>query len=171
MQQTQLDIHLHIPYPAVHAEGPNMQYARIMLDNIGGGNSEMSSVSLYMYNSLVAPEPAVAAVFREIQTVEQRHLEIFNQLAIQLGENPRLWTQRGRRKVYWTPGYNVYSRNLPVILTDAIESEQAAIRKYEYQAGMILDRNIVENLRRIIQDEKRHAEIFQELHRQYCDNA
>ena len=36
---------------------------------------------------------------------------------------------------------------------------------------MILDRNIVENLRRIIQDEKRHAEIFQELHRQYCDNA
>ena len=52
MQQTQLDIHLHIPYPAVHAEGPNMQYARIMLDNIGGGNSEMSSVSLYMYNSL-----------------------------------------------------------------------------------------------------------------------
>ena len=59
MQQTQLDIHLHTPYPAVHAEGPNMQYARIMLDNIGGGNSEMSSVSLYMYNSLAAEEPAI----------------------------------------------------------------------------------------------------------------
>ncbi len=171
MQQTQLDIHLHTPYPAVHAEGPNMQYARIMLDNIGGGNSEMSSVSLYMYNSLAAEEPAVAAVFREIQAVEQRHLEIFTQFAMQLGENPRLWTQRGRRKVYWTPGYNVYSRNLPVILSDAVESEQAAIRKYEYQCGMIQDRNIAENLRRIIQDEKRHAEIFKELCLQYGGNV
>ncbi len=38
----------------------------------------MSSVSLYMYNSLAAEEPAVAAVFREIQAVEQRHLEIFH---------------------------------------------------------------------------------------------
>ena len=148
-----------------------MQYARIMLDNIGGGNSEMSSVSLYMYNSLAAEEPAVAAVFREIQAVEQRHLEIFTQFAMQLGENPRLWTQRCRRKVYWTPGYNVYSRNLPVILSDAVESEQAAIRKYEYQCGMIQDRNIAENLRRIIQDEKRHAEIFKELCLQYGGNV
>ena len=90
---------------------------------------------------------------------------------MQLGENPRLWTQRGRRKVYWTPGYNVYSRNLPVILSDAVESEQAAIRKYEYQCGMIQDRNIAENLRRIIQDEKRHAEIFKELCLQYGGNV
>ena len=53
MQQTQLDIHLHTPSPAVHAEGPNMQYARIMLDNM---TPDMLPEALEMIPSFIETE-------------------------------------------------------------------------------------------------------------------
>ena len=34
------------PYPPIKAESGNPAYARVMLDNIGGSNSEMSAISL-----------------------------------------------------------------------------------------------------------------------------
>lgn len=40
-------------YPAVTGLRQNPIYARQMLGNIGSANSEMSAVSLYLYNALV----------------------------------------------------------------------------------------------------------------------
>ena len=41
------------PYPPIKAESGNPAYARVMLDNIGGSNSEMSAISLYVFNQLI----------------------------------------------------------------------------------------------------------------------
>lgn len=159
-----------LPYPDIAVEGPDAQYAKAMLDNIGGQNSEMSAIALYFYDHLVTLNEygQIAAAFHNISIVEMHHLEIFGLLAAQLGEEPRLWSYRGRRRAYWTPGYDRYSSDLRALIQNAIASEAAAIEKYETQIHQITDTNIVENLQRIILDEQTHLEILKQLYQQYA---
>lgn len=169
MEQTMPEFQITQPYPLICAERPNRVYAGAMLDNIGGCNSEMSAVSLYFFNHLAAHRlEEVAKVFHDISMSEMRHLEIFGTLARQLGETPRLWTRRGEGKVYWSPGCNHYPTALRPMLTNAISTEKAAVRKYEAQAKFIRDANVVENLRRIIADERLHITMLTQLYRKYC---
>ena len=157
------------PYPPVRAESGNPAYARVMLDNIGGNNSEMSAISLYVFNHLITGyNPDVSAVFHKVSIVEMHHLDIFGKLALQLGEEPRLWTQHGCKKIYWSPSYNQYPCELPALMHNAINSEKAAISKYQHQIAYIRDENITEILRRIILDERLHVEIFEQVYRTYC---
>ena len=159
-KQNQL-CHVDLPYPPVRVDRQNNVYARAMLDNLGGKESEMSAVSLYFYNALVtAGQPETAAVFHRISIVEMHHMEIFGTLAGQLGQDPRLWTVKQGRRIYWSPGYNQYPIRREELLKNAILGEKLAIRKYEMQAGAIQDPYIVENLRRILLDEQLHVEIL-----------
>ena len=156
-----------MPYPPVNAGEKNTAYALAMLDNVGGSISEMSAVSLYFYDHLVTEDDKnISQIFEEISIAEMHHLEIFGELSLQLGADPRLWTRKNNRMIYWTPQYNKYTRNLTAILTNALNSELAAIAKYEVQAKTIKDQNVVENLQRIIVDEKIHAEVFRSLLKQ-----
>lgn len=158
-----------IPYPPVCVCDPNPTYARAMLSNMGSANSEMGAVSLYFYNSLVTQslQEEISQCFHQISMVEMHHLEIFGGLALQLGADPRLWSWQNRRRVYWTPGYNQYPRELKALLTNAVAGEKAAIQKYQCQAESIQDPQIVANLNRIILDEERHVEIFTGLMERY----
>ncbi len=158
-----------LPYPPVAVDGRNPAYARAMLDNIGGSNSEMSAISLYIYNNLrSAHTPDIALTFHKVGIVEMRHLEIFGKLACMLGEDPRLWTQHGCKKAYWTPGYNQYPVHFPEMMQNVIASENAAIQKYQYQASNIKDPNITALLSRIILDEQLHVQIFEQLAQDHC---
>ncbi|WP_343209286.1 ferritin-like domain-containing protein [Anaerolentibacter hominis] len=176
-------------YPPVRAEEKNKEYGRLMLDNMGGRNSEMSAVSLYFYNHLITKDYSktgdhfysddkqglknnMPAVFYSISVVEMHHLDIFGTLAKQLGEEPRLWSAREGKVYYWSPGYIQYMNTLPELLYYAIREEEAAVEKYRRQTQIIKDSNIVENLNRIIKDEEVHLHIFHHLLDQYCgDNC
>ena len=64
----------------------------------------MSAISLYVFNHLITEyNPDVSAVFHKVSIVEMHHLEIFGNLAQQLGEEPRLWTQHGCKKDILVP--------------------------------------------------------------------
>ena len=157
-----------MPYPEVCVKEPNIKYARAMLDNIAGSNSETSAVALYFYNQLVTShETEISKVFHDICITEMRHLEIFGSLALQLGENPRLWTYTGQNLVYWTPGYMSYPLELMNLLEFSIESEREAIKKYEQQIRWIADPNIIANLKRILVDERRHVQALTQLYEKY----
>ncbi len=79
--------HSDLPYPPIRVKQRNPVYAKDMLDNLGGANSEMSAVSLYFYNFLVTAENReISEAFRQISIVEMHHMEIFGTLARQLGE-------------------------------------------------------------------------------------
>ena len=162
------DFEVNEPYPPARASGPNMVYAGEMLSNMGGCVSEMSAVSLYFYNDLIAEAsyPAIASCFHQISLIEMHHLEIFGKLALALGTDPRLWSTRCSRKLYWSPAFNRYPREIKAILRNSIDAESAAIAKYSAQAEQIKDPYIVENLRRIILDEQRHLDIFHSLYAQ-----
>lgn len=157
------------PYPEIAVQCKNPVYARWMLDNVGGSNSEMSAISLYIYNNMITGTyEDVSYIFHKISIVEMHHLNIFGKLALLLGENPRLWTKKGRRNVYWTPGYNHYPLQLAPLLLNAVNGEKAAIAKYQQQICQIDDTLIVENLKRIILDEQIHLQLYQQLYKEYC---
>ena len=158
-----------MPYPPVQVEKKNPAYARVILDNVGGTNSEMSAISLYVYNNLMTESKQdIANLFHRVSIVEMHHLEIFGKLALQLGEDPRMWAQYGCKRTYWSPSCNQYPRELPTLMRNAINSEKAAISKYQHQISYIRDENITEILRRIIMDERLHAEIFEQVYAAYC---
>lgn len=156
------------PYPPVRVERLNLRYARAMLDNLGGNLSEMSAVSRYFYDHLATLRyEQIADAFHRISIVEMHHLEIFGKLAMQLGEDPRLWAQCGNQKTYWSPAYNTYSGRLPELLNESIQKERGTIEKYLKQMEWIADPNIQENLMRIIEDERIHVEVLSHL----CDTV
>lgn len=160
------NVTLETPYPAVRAENQRTDYAKAMLSNIGSSNSEMSAVTLYFYNSVIleAEYADFAGCFHKIAIVEMHHMNIFATLAFQMGLDPRLWCFDSQKPVYWTPAYNYYPRQrLTEVIENAIQDEEAAIRKYSWQLEKISDENIRENLERILLDERHHIEIFHQM--------
>jgi bacterioferritin len=146
-----------VPYPETQVKEQNKEYAREILSNIGGTDSEMSAIALYLYGSLVAEEhAALSEAFRKISIMEMRHLNIFGELALKLGADPRLWEHTGIRKRYWSARYIPYATKPRKLLTNALISEHLAVEKYTKQAKRIGDPSVVANLQRIIQDEKEH---------------
>ncbi len=154
-----------LPYPEVRTNSRNPAYAYEMLSNVGSSNSEMSAIGLYFYNSVMLnPEyESFARCFDRIGIVEMRHLAMFADLAFQMGLDPRLWSMKNKKMVYWTPAYINYPREIKAVIYNSIKGENAAIQKYREQADTIRDANIVAILERIILDEKRHIEIFNSM--------
>lgn len=153
------------PYPPIRVNGGNQIYALEMLSNVGGVISEMSAVSLYFYNSVIttARYPWISECFRRISITEMHHLNLFARLASLLGEDPKLWSGYPDRR-WWTPAYNQYPTEIYALITNAIEGEKTAIRKYQQQAARIQDENIVAILHRIIQDEELHIQILSAMY-------
>lgn len=157
------------PYPKIQVKAKNPIYARAILDNIGGSSSEMSTISLYLYNHFITTKiDNLSLIFHKISIVEMHHLQIFGELSRQLGEIPRLWTNRRQGKVYWSPSYNQYPSALKPLLQYAIDGEMGAVNKYRQQLQLIDDENVCENLNRIIKDEELHIDIFLQLYKEYC---
>ena len=153
------------PYPPLKVERQNPAYASEMLSNIGACNSEMSAVSLYLYNSTILTDeyPEFAHIFQKISMVEMRHLNMFSHLAHLLGADPRLWTCSGKRPCYWSPACNRYPTQLLTLLQNSLKGEQDAVMKYRCQAEQIHDCYVVDVLNRIILDEQIHVQLFREM--------
>ena len=155
----------HTPYPPVKVDGKNPQYAAAILSNIGSCNSEMTAVSLYFYNSLITREhyQEIAECFNRISVVEMHHLDIFGELALKLGTDPRLWSYNKGRMYYWCPDCNQYPTQINALLTNALAGELEALRKYHAQSEWIEDGHVRAILNRIIADEELHVHIFRSL--------
>lgn len=159
-----MDYHVNKPYPEITDIKPNEDYGLMMLDNIGGMNSEMSAVCKYMYNHAISNQDfqSLKAVFIGIAMVEMQHLDIFMTLALKLKMDPRLWTCNDDQRAYWSPAYLNYPNRLDIVLAEVIDSEHQAIEKYQQQIKIIKDPCIVAILERIIEDEQLHITILKE---------
>ncbi len=150
------------PYPPIQVQGPSPVSAKAMLENLGGGASEMSTVTQYIYSSTVLREscPKASEYFRKIAVVEMHHLSIFAELVSLLGGEPRLWSYVNGRTAYWSAAVLTYSHELPVLLNRAIMGENRTITEYRRLAGELPDPNIRAILERLILDEEQHVHIF-----------
>lgn len=154
---------LDIPYPAVDNLDINVEYGHVILPNLGGLVSEMNTVSLYSYNSVVLEQkwPELSLAMHEISLVEMKHLNIFSKMCYRLGVDPRLWDCQNDFLEYWSPGYNVYPRQIHTLLENAISQEKKTILMYQQQISKIDEPIIQDILKRIILDEQLHIQIFE----------
>jgi len=161
--------HVNAPYPKITGITPNVTYGKMILDNVGGMNSEMTTISLYLYNNVIAGDKyeEIRTAFLQLSMVEMRHLDMFSELAFKLGMDPRLWTCTDDYNEYWSPSYNNYPNQIDALIENAIISEQKAIEKYTQQACVINDQKVVTILRRIILDEELHLKILNTLYKKY----
>lgn len=155
------------PYPPIQVNCPNLTYAHEMLSNMADIASEMSDISRYFYISVVTQEHYrwISTCFHHISIVEMHHLKIFSELALQLGEDPRLWYGQNNKN-WWSPSYTDYPCKLCALVAESINSEKKAINKYSKQANGIHDIHIVKNLKRIILDEEIHLQTFTDIYQQ-----
>lgn len=161
------------PYPPVEVDAPNPRYAPAILSNIGACNSEISAISLYFYNSLITRKnfQEIAECFHKISIVEMHHLDIFGELALKLGANPRLWSRQKERMHYWSPNCNRYLSGIIPLISNALASEQDTVYKYRAQSQWIKDSHICAILNRIIADEEIHIHIFKSLLSELTEQA
>lgn len=156
-----------VPYPPIQVDSKNSVYACDMLGNMSEVVSEMSDVSRYFYIAVVAkPQSSwISSCFHHISIIEMHHLNIFAELALLLGADPRLWSCNEYSQ-WWSPSFVGYPRGLRALVEESIRAEEAAIAKYSNQADIIRDENIVAILKRIVLDEERHLQIFTEMYHQ-----
>lgn len=155
-----------LPYPKIKIKEKNRFFAREILSNVGGKVSEMSAVALYFYSHLLTKShPKIAEAFHHISITEMKHLEIFGELSLALGADPRLWSRANLGMKYWNAGFANYpcGNDVKVILNVSLKSELEAIEKYTHQMRIIKNENIREILGRIIEDEKLHVVIFKKF--------
>ena len=141
----------------------------MILSNVGGLHSEMNAVSLYFYNNVIMENSwkDLSIAMHEISIVEMHHLDIFAKMCCKLGIDPRLWDCQNDFLEYWSPGYNVYPRQIQTMLENAIIQEQNTIDIYQYQISCI-DEPVIQNvLQRIILDEQLHIQIFEKFLNEY----
>jgi len=160
------------PYPPIRVQGPNPAYAEMMLSNIGSANSEMTAVAEYRYARLMSlhTDPDISILFHKVSVVEMHHLDLFSRLALELGAEPRLWHCHCGRREYWSPRHANYAHpgsaehcTVEDLVRAALESEHAAIRKYECQLKRIADPHIAALLKRVIEDEREHVKMWEEV--------
>lgn len=157
-----------LPYPPIRVARKSATYARMMLHNLGGRDSEMSAVALYFYDHLItSAQEELSTTFLGIAKTEMHHLDIFGKLAWELGADPRMWAFRMGQQRYWTAGDIAYPGRLGELIAYAIESERETIRTYRLQAQKIDDPGIVSQLSRIILDEELHIRLLERLQKTY----
>lgn len=153
------------PYPPIEVLSQNPYYGELILEDMAGLVSEMSAISLYMYNNIIIPDcdelSDLKESFKCINMVEMKHIDMLGQLALKLGVDPRLWTNNNGNCQYWTPFNNCYPNQLEALLKNSIISEQQAIQQYQSHINCIDDPYIKNILARIIEDETLHLKIFQ----------
>jgi len=153
-------------YPPARVQGPNHVYAEMMLCNIGAANSEMTAVAFYRYANLMSQQADkdVANLFHKVSIVEMHHLDLFGELALLLGAEPRLWYCRNNRREYWSPRHVNYAHcSVADLVRNALEDEKSAIRLYECQIARIADPYITAVLQRVIEDEREHVKLWEEV--------
>lgn len=164
---------IDLPYPSIDDLDVNVTYGQIMLSNLSGLHSEMNAISLYFYNSIILKKthPKLMRIMEEIAKVEMHHLKIFADMCFLLGVDPRLWDCQNDYLEYWSPGFNIYPRQIHTMLENAIIQEQNTISIYSHQAETIDEPIICDMLKRIILDEQLHVEIFQDYLRDYLEKT
>jgi len=160
---------LDIPYPSIKDLDTNIEYSQIILSNLGGLHSVMNTVTLYFYNHIILEEQwkELSDAMKQLCMVEMKHLNIFAKMCYKLGADPRLWDCHHDLLEYWSPGYNVYPRQINTLLENAIIQEQNTMTNYQYQITCI-DEPIIQNmLKRIIKDNQLHIEILETFLQRY----
>jgi bacterioferritin len=159
------------PYPEINVEGKNLNYAKLLMEDYSGENSEDTAIHSYLYQSFIT-DKQYKEILLNISKVEMEHLRLLGEAITALGGLP-IYGSYEKDKILrlWSSSVVSYDISLKKILENDILSEETAIKNYKNKILIIKDHCIQKLLERIIEDEEIHLMIFQNLYNQYFQKA
>lgn len=156
---------VNLPYPEVKVEGPNVEYANLLLKDYAGAFSELTAITLYVYQHIMGKGSFddYAQLVNGVAMSEMKHLELLGKSIKLLGVKPIYFNNVWPPGQLWSSSYVNYSTNIVDMLLIDIETEKKAIENFRHHMMMIKDRFIKELLERIILDEELHVKLFNQM--------
>jgi len=151
------------PYPEIKVEKKSKQIANILSHIYASNESELTVILQYSYQTFILEEEKIKKILKDIAEVEMHHLKILGELIYKLGQMPMYIDSKYCKENYWNADYVYYDMDLKTILDVNIASEKTNIRNYQLALTVIEDKYIENILKRILEDEYIHLEIFMKL--------
>lgn len=155
-------------YPEVSVNYGDRKWLPLLFDDYASRVSETTAVMQYNFahftteavENLEFGYKEASDAFLGISIIEMFHLEKIANVITSLGEKPVY--VNGMDK-YWKSKFVPYGNSPIENLKLAIKAEKDAIDQYEFQIRVIQNESIRNLLRRIVEDEKHHLDIFTKI--------
>ena len=151
------------PYPKIKVERKSKEIAEILSYLYASNEGELTAVLQYSFETFVIPDEEIAYILKQISIVEMHHLKILGKTIELLGCTPVFCETSHNQKTYWNSDFIYYDTDLKTILEINIEEEKQAIKNYQMALSVIDDIYVKETIKRILEDEYLHLEIFMKL--------
>lgn len=164
----------------VRVDGPNPQYASMLVEQLGGGNGELKAAMQYMAQAIACTDPAIKDLLMDIASEELSHMEIVAttvkllngnevsakdvtsgtaEMHVLSGTAPLLVDASG---VPWTAAYvNVTGDLITDLMSDAAAELRAKV-VYEYLFRQIQDQGVRDVIDFLLNREEAHNALIQE---------
>jgi Mn-containing catalase len=164
----------------VKVDAPNVNYATMMLDQLGGPHGELKAAMQYTSQSFRIKDPKIKDLFLDIASEELSHMEMVAQTVTLLyghnldaknntvgsiqghitnGLTPQLTNASGYP---WTGAYIECTGDLAADLLSDISAEMRAKVVYEYLYRQINDKGVRETIDFLLNREEAHNTLFRE---------
>lgn len=156
------------PYPNIPPQPSFPAAIRQLLPLYAGELGELTAVTQYFYNHLIASEliaPEIADAFQQASLTEMRHLDVLGRLILAYGGDPKLvsYAPSGRQLEFWSSRYLVYPKTLGDMLKYAAIGEEKAIYQYEQTKQRLNLPLVTQVIDRILLDERAHLDEWDRL--------
>ena len=162
MNLKDLEIKVDKPYPELLDVKEDFQTVAILKNLVSSRMGEFAGASQYIYQSVIADKTNedIAEILEEIGVVEMIHLDVLMHAITSFGGVPKYEDSQGN--FFNTANLN-YSTKLRDMLDNNIRSESVAIENYQMAINRVSNQSLKDLFARIIEDEKKHLEIFKHL--------
>lgn len=155
-----------LPYPSTDGLVQNQHDLKLIIDDYSGIISEFLAVTQYVYHHQRANswlEKEIGAQLLQIAIIEMRHLNILGECILKLGGNPKYITPVNGCNRFWNANQVYYGTNLKSMIQSDKLVEEITISNYYKHAKQASQPLLSEILLRIIEDEKIHLRLFDEM--------
>lgn len=162
MNLDNIEVRVNKPYPEIENAQDDITTVAVLKNLASSRVGELPAVLEYVYQSVVADKTneEIAKVFEEIGIVEMLHLDMLMHSMTMFGGVPKYDDAQGNF-------YNTATLNYPLKLRDMLENniraESLAIENYNMAINKVKNESLKKLFERIIEDEKRHLEIFKRI--------
>ena len=159
MNLDNVQVKINKPYPEIVDAVDDKQVVAILKNLAMGRPGEIAAANQYVYQSVIADKTNedIAGIFEEIGIVEMMHLDMLMHAITDFGGNPEYRDAQGN---FFNTSTINYTNKLNEMLENNIRAETIAIENYQMAIDRVQNQSLKELFMRIIEDEKRHIEVF-----------
>ena len=162
MNLDEIEVKIDKPYPEITNANDDYKTVAILKDLTMSRVGELTAVLQYVYQSVISNQimEDISEIFEEIGIVEMMHLDMLMHAITDFGGVPVYEDSQGG---LFNTKYINYNMKLKDILENNIQIEKKVIEKYNIAIKSVENESLKKLLSRIVEDEKRHIEIFKHI--------